>query len=206
MTWNGGGDCFGVGGHFVLEGAEAARLLEELPPVVHVREERDRAEMRWLLETMSRELREERPGASVMVEQLATMILVQALRQHLAEARKSRTGWLFALGDAQIKAAIAAMHGEPAERWTLERLGARCGMSRTVFAARFKERVGISAMEYLARWRMLLARDRLTSGDEPVAAIAGSLGYESESAFSKAFRRVIGCSPRQARRSVRTAG
>ncbi len=94
-------------------------------------------------------------------------------------------------------AAIGAIHAEPAHRWTLQELAARAGMSRSSFALRFKQTVGASPMDYLTRWRMLLAGDRLAHTDDPVSAIALSLGYESESAFSTAFKRVMGASPRQ---------
>ncbi len=198
-TWNGGGECFGVGGHFAFTGSHARLLLGELPPIVHIRSESDKAELRWALERMRQELREQRPGASLVAQQLATMLLVQALRLHLAEDLNGRAGWLFALVDKQMKAAITAMHDDPAHSWTLQELAERSGMSRSIFALKFKAAVGTSPMEYLTRWRMLLAGDRLTSSVDPISVIAVSLGYESESAFSKAFRRVMGCSPRQYR-------
>jgi AraC-like DNA-binding protein len=124
-------------------------------------------------------------------------MLVQALRLHLAEGPKGGVGWLFALADKQMAAAINAMHGDPAYRWTLQELAARAGMSRSSFALKFKETVGASPMDYLTRWRMLLAADRLANSSDSISAIALSLGYESESAFSTAFKRVMGCSPRQ---------
>jgi AraC-like DNA-binding protein len=96
-----------------------------------------------------------------------------------------------------VGAAINALHEDPAQRWTLQELAARAGMSRSSFALRFKETVGEAPMEYLTRWRMLLAGDRLTHSGDAVSAIALSLGYDSESAFSTAFKRVMGCSPRQ---------
>ena len=96
-----------------------------------------------------------------------------------------------------MSAAITAMHDEPARRWTLQELAERAGMSRSSFALKFKETVGASPMEYLTRWRMLLAGDRLMNSGDPISVIALSLGYESESAFSTAFKRVMGCSPRQ---------
>jgi len=89
------------------------------------------------------------------------------------------------------------MHDDPAHGWTLEELAQRVGMSRSTFALKFKKRVGSSPMEYLTRWRMLKAGERLVNANESVSVIARSLGYESESAFSTAFRRVMGCSPRQ---------
>lgn len=196
-TLNGGGDCFIAGGHFAFAGHHASMLLGVLPPIVHLRNEGDKAALRWSLERMREELREPQPGGSLVAQQLATMMLVQALRLYLAEGLNRGVGWLFALGDQQMSAVITAMHDDPAHRWTLEELATRVGMSRSTFALKFKQTVGESPMEYLARWRMLLAGDRLTSSNEPVSAIAQGLGYESESAFSTAFKRVMGCSPRQ---------
>jgi AraC-like DNA-binding protein len=201
-TWNGGGGCLGVGGYFAFEGTHARILLEELPPIVHLRAEPDKAELRWALDRMMLELREQRPGAALVAQQLATMMLVQALRLHLADGLRGRAGWLFALADPQMKTAITAMHEDPTHRWTLQELAERSGMSRSIFALRFKATVGTSPMEYLTRWRMLLAGHRLTGSDDPISAIAQSLGYESESAFSKAFRRSMECSPRQYRRGA----
>jgi AraC-like DNA-binding protein len=135
----------------------------------------------------------------MVAEHLAHMLLVQALRLHMEENERG-VGWLFALADKQMAAAIAAMHERPEHRWTLEELAQRVGMSRSSFAARFKGTVGMSAMEYLTRWRMLLAADRLgkTSGSrESVAEIALALGYESESSFGTAFKREMGVSPRR---------
>ena len=186
-----------VGGHFVLTGSHVDMLLGSLPPIVHIRKESDKAAMRWSLERMKEELRNPQPGGSLIAQQLACMMLVQALRLHLADGAKEGVGWLFALADKQMSAAITCMHDDPGHPWTLQELAARVGMSRSVFALRFKETVGATPMEYLTRWRMLLAGDRLKNSDDSISVIASSLGYESESAFGKAFRRVMGCSPRQ---------
>jgi AraC-like DNA-binding protein len=115
----------------------------------------------------------------------------------LAEGLNGGVGRLFALADKQMGAAINAMHDDPSHRWTLQELAQRAGMSRSTFALRFKETVGAPPMEYLARWRMVSAGDRLVNSSDPISDIALSLGYESESAFSTAFKRVMGCSPRQ---------
>jgi AraC-like DNA-binding protein len=199
--WNGGGDCFIVGGHFALDGAHADILLGVLPPIVHIRKESDKAALRWSLERMRQELHDPQPGGVLVAQHLAQMLLVQALRLHLAEGLKGRVGWLFALADKQMSAAMNAMHEDPARRWTLQELAGRAGMSRSTFALKFKETVGTSPMEYLTGWRMRLAGDRLTNSNDPVSVIALSLGYESESAFSTAFKRTMGCSPRQYGRS-----
>jgi AraC-like DNA-binding protein len=195
--YNGGGDCFIVGGHFVLAGKHAGILLGMLPPIVHLRTESDKAALRWSLERMMQELREPQPGGFLIAQHLAYMMLIQALRLHLAEGLRGGVGWLFALADKQMSAAINSMHDDPAHRWTLQELGKRAGMSRSTFALKFKKTVGASPMEYLTRWRMLLAGDKLANSSDPISVIAPSLGYESESAFSTAFKRVMGCSPRQ---------
>ncbi len=196
-SFNGGGDCFIVGGHFLLTGNHARILLGVLPPIVHIRKESDKEALRWSLDRMMQELREPQPGGFLIAEHLAYMMLVQALRLHLAEGLRGGVGWLFALADKQMSAAINAMHDDPAHRWTLQELGKRAGMSRSTFALKFKQTVGESPMEYLKRWRMLLAGDELVNSSDPISAVALSLGYESESAFSTAFKRVMGCSPRQ---------
>jgi AraC-like DNA-binding protein len=197
ITHNGGGDFSVIGGHFILTGSHASILLGMLPPIAHIRKESDKAALRWSIERMMQEMREREPGGFLIVQHLAYMMLIQALRLHLAEGLKGGVGWLFALADRQMNAAISAMHGDPAFRWTLQALAGHAGMSRSTFALRFKETVGSTPMEYLTQWRMLLAADRLTSSGDPISVISMSLGYESESAFSTAFKRVMGCSPRQ---------
>ena len=199
-VFNGGGDCFIIGGHFAFIENHASILLGMLSPIVHIRKESDKAALRWSLELMMRELREPQPGGFLVAQHLAYMMLVQALRLHLAEGLNGGVGWLFALADKQMSAAISAMHDEPARRWTLQEVAERAGMSRSTFALKFKQTVGTSAMEYLTRWRMLLAGNKLSNSGDPVAAVALSLGYESEGAFSTAFKRIMGCSPRQYRR------
>jgi AraC-like DNA-binding protein len=168
VSFNGGGDCFIVGGHFVLTGSQAGILLGVLPPIVHIRRESDKAALRWSLERMRQELHEQRLGGFLVAQHLAYMILVQALRLHLEEGLIGRIGWLFALRDKQMSAAIQSMHDDPAHRWTLQKLAERVGMSRSTFALKFKETVGTSPMEYLTRWRMLLAGDRLTNSGDPI--------------------------------------
>jgi AraC-like DNA-binding protein len=191
-----------AGGFFRFTGGHAEILLHSLPPIVHIRREADKAAMRWSLERMREELRDPQPGGSLIAQQLAYMMLIQALRLHLADTSSAGPGWLSALSDKHMSIAITSMHNDPGHPWTLQSLAERVGMSRSVFALRFRETVGATPMEYLARWRMLLAADRLKNSSDRLSAIAQSLGYESESAFGKAFRRVMGCSPRQYTRST----
>ncbi len=191
-----------AGGFFGFTGSHAEMLLHSLPPIIHIRRESDKAAMRWALERMREELRDPQPGSSLIAQQLAYTMLIQALRLHLADGASARHSWLSALSDKHMSIAIASMHDAPGHPWTLQSLAECVGMSRSVFALRFREIVGATPMEYLARWRMLLAADRLKNSSEGLSAIARSLGYESESAFGKAFRRVMGCSPRQYTRSA----
>lgn len=197
VTYNGGGDFFLVGSRFAVSGSNAGTLMGILPPIVHIRRESDQAALRWSVERMMQELHAGQPGGFLMAQHLAHMMLVQALRLHLAEGSRDGVGWFFALADRQLSAAINAMHADTAHRWTLQELAGIAGMSRSVFALKFREKVGETPMEYLARWRMLLAADRLENSGDPISVIALSLGYESDSAFSTAFKRVMGCSPRQ---------
>ena len=191
-----------AGGFFGFTGGHAEMLLHSLPPIVHIRRESDKAAMRWSLERLREELRDPQPGSSLIAQQLAYMMLIQALRLHLADVASAGCGWLSALSDKHMSIAIASIHNDPGYSWTLQSLAERVGMSRSVFALRFREIVGATPMEYLARWRMLLAADRLKNTSDGLSTIAQSLGYESESAFGKAFRRIMGCSPRQYTRST----
>jgi hypothetical protein len=127
---NGGGDCFCVGGHFALTGKHAGIVLAALPPIVHIRKESDKAAMHWSLERMRQELCEPQPGGFLVAQQLAYLMLVQALRLHLAEGLRAGIGWLSALADKQMSAAISAMHDDPACRWTLQKLARQGIQSR----------------------------------------------------------------------------
>lgn len=199
---NGGGDFLTVGGFFTLSGGPASELLTLLPPLVHLRREDDKAVLRWCIERMRQELVDPQPGGSLVGQQLASMLLVHALRLHLAGAKRG-VGWLYALADPQMSAALAAMHAEPGRGWSLESLARSAAMSRTSFALRFKATVGVAPMEYLTRWRMMVAAERLLTTRDSLAMVAPSVGYESESAFSAAFKRVMGHSPREHRRTQR---
>ena len=196
-TINAGGEFFGVGIAFTMTG-NASILLEVLPAVIHLRNESPHAMLRWSMDRLLQELRADQPGSVLVAQHLTQMILIEALRAQLVNgASGGGVGWLFALADEDIGAAIRSMHHDPAHRWTLQELAASVGMSRSTFALRFKEMVGSAPMDYLARWRMLSAGDRLLNTSDSVSNIALSLGYESESAFSTAFKRIMGSSPRQ---------
>lgn len=191
---NDGGGVAVVGGHFQMTGPQAEILIGLLPPVVYLQRQVDRETLRWAFDRMRQELVEGRPGSFLIVQHLIYTIFIQALRLHLDESEG--VGWLFALSDKQMRAAITAIHQDPARGWTVAALAAEVGMSRSGFAARFRQLVGEGPIEYLTRWRMLLAGRGVARG-EPIGAVARSLGYESESAFSTAYKRVMGSTPRQ---------
>lgn len=192
-------DFFLVGGRFAF-GDEASILLDCLPPLIHVRADTDQAGvLHWTLQRLAQELQATAPGATLMTRHLGHMMLLQVLRQYLAAQTTQPAGWLFALADPRLRAAIEAMHAQPARRWTLAQLAAVATQSRSAFALHFKTRVGVAPLEYLLRWRMRLATRRLKDGNATITSIAQALGYESDSAFSHAFKRAMACSPRQYR-------
>jgi AraC-like DNA-binding protein len=135
------------------------------------------------------------PGGETVVTRLADVLVIQAIRSWIAQDPAARTGWLGALQDRRIGRAIALVHRDPARAWTLALLASEVAMSRSAFAARFTSLVGMPAMQYVARWRMHVALTRLRERDEGLVAVAGGVGYQSEAAFSRAFKRFVGMSP-----------
>lgn len=192
---NGGGDALMFAGHFAFSGTHTDLLFGTMPPIIRLRDSSDKEGLRWALDRLRRELSDSKPGSSLVAQHLAHLMLVQALRIYISEGIGRGVGWLFALADPQMAKAVAAIHSQPGERWSLLLLAEKAGMSRTKFAARFKAITGTSPIDYLTRWRMLMACDRLKNQNEPISVIASSLGYDSDSAFSIAFKRTIGCSP-----------
>ncbi|WP_097462144.1 AraC family transcriptional regulator [Mangrovitalea sediminis] len=204
ITYNGGGDFLSVGGYFTLSEGPADLLLSTLPSILHIHDSQNGETLRWCVERMRRELSDRQPGDFVVAQQLATIVLVDALRSHLSQVSPERQGWLVALSDTRLAAAITAFHQAPNERWTLVGLAREAAMSRTAFAVKFKKVVGVTPMDYLTRWRMLLAADLLTYSRQSLLEIGTSLGYESEKSFSAAFKRFMRCSPRQYGRKARS--
>lgn len=172
-----------------------AHLLGLLPPVLVV-ESHDTGRGGWLtvlLGMIADEVREDRPGAEAVVTRLADVIVVQAIRGWL-ETGGTGPSWLRALRDPQVGRAVALVHREPGTPWTLDRLAREARMSRSAFAARFTELAGEPPLRYVTRWRMHLATVALSRGAR-VNELAGQLGYDSEAAFSRAYKRLAGVSP-----------
>jgi AraC-like DNA-binding protein len=160
----------------------------------------------WLQSTlrfMAAEARELRPGGETVITRLADILVIQAIRSWLVQDPVTRTGWLGALQDKQIGSAISRIHREPARSWTVGELAAEAAMSRSAFAARFADLVGEPPMHYVTRWRMHVALTRLHEADVSIVELANRLGYQSEAAFSRAFKRFIGVPPGGVRRGQR---
>jgi AraC-like DNA-binding protein len=184
----------------------ARRLVDHLPAQVVVQTSDMGGAGRWqaVLQWMGEEARELHPGGEAVLTRLADVLVIQALRHWMLRDPAARTGWLGALQDARIGRTLAAVHRDPARAWTLATLAAEAALSRSAFAARFQRLLGVPPMHYVAQWRMEWASARLHEGGDGIAALAAELGYQSEAAFNRAFKRHTGLSPGVVARSAST--
>lgn len=193
-----------IGGRFAF-GEEASLLFDDLPNIAVIPSGSDQASvLRWTLQRLAHELSDPSPGSTLVVRHLGHIMLVQVLRAYPLQQRSDAPGWLVALSDPRFGIAIQAIHADPQRRWTVEDLAGIVGFSRSTFALRFKQKVGVAPLEYVLRWRMQLAMRSLRNNHSTISSIAHSLGYDSDSAFSSAFKRVMKCSPREYRERRRT--
>ena len=144
------------------------------------------------------------PGSGTMLAKLAELLFVEAMRKHIESLPDRQVGWLAGLRDRHVGRALALMHENPMQRWSVDRLAGQAGLSRSALAQRFTELIGQPPMQYLKRWRLGLAAAALKDSRRPVAALAEQYGYESEAAFNRAFKREFGMPPASWRRQ-RTA-
>ena len=183
--------------HQIALGAGLAAVLYALPPVLKLAVDDSRSGL-WI-ETSFRLATEKSasgtPGSSATVARLAELLFSQAVEHYLATLPVDRGGWLSGLRDAWVSRALGLLHASPHEDWTTESLAKRVGLSRSAFAERFTTLVGQPPMQYLAMWRMHLAAQRLRDGTASVAQVGHAVGYESEAAFSRAFKRQFGIAP-----------
>jgi AraC-like DNA-binding protein len=184
----------------------AERLfLAGLPPVFKVLVRGD-ASGEWIesaIRHLASESESSRPGRRALLAKLAEALFIETLRRYMAQLRQEATGWLAAARDPAVGAALASMHREPGRAWTVAELAKRAGVSRTVFAGRFVEVLGQTPLAYLAGCRLRLGAARLQSGDETVLEVALGVGYESEAAFNRAFKREFGLPPARYRKRAR---
>jgi len=181
----------------------ARNLVAILPEIIHL-EASGSTEMGWLqgtLPLMAAEARELRLGGEAVITRLGDILVIQAIRSWIETDPAARTGWLGALRDRQIGRAISLIHRNPARAWTVASLADELAMSRSAFAARFTDVVGEPVMAYVTRWRMQVAVSALSEEGATIGELADRLGYRSEAAFSRAFKRIIGASPGAVRRN-----
>jgi AraC-like DNA-binding protein len=204
LAYGGGGATTRlVCGYMACDARLARLLLAGLPPVVRVNVRGSNAGA-WLEASVRyalAEARSPRPGGAGVLAKLSEVLFIEVLRLYMNEQRADRVGWLAGLGDRIVGAALNALHKEPARAWTLEELARAAGTSRSVLAERFAQLVGSSPMQYLTQWRMMLAANLLCRSNVPLARVAEDVGYQTDTAFSRAFRREFGAPPAAWRRS-----
>lgn len=147
------------------------------------------------VQALASEMAEQAPGSEVVANRLAEVLFIQVLRAHIASRPDHNKGWLRAVFDPQVGAALNAIHDSVDTHWTVESLAEAAGMSRSAFAVRFKELLGQTPLEYVTEWRMQKAMQFLQQRDKKLTDVARSVGYESDASFSKAFKRVVGANP-----------
>jgi AraC-like DNA-binding protein len=192
-----------VCGYLACDARLARMLLAGLPAMVRVNVRGSNAGV-WLEASVRyalAEARSPRPGGAGVLAKLAEVLFIEVLRLYMNEQSEGRTGWLAGVGDRIVGAALNALHKSPAQAWTLEDLARTAGTSRSVLAERFQQLVGSSPMQYLTQWRMLLAANLLRRSTAPLISIAEDVGYQTDTAFIRAFRREFGAPPATWRRS-----
>lgn len=176
-------------------------LLQRLPRLIHIPGTQGQLEQGFadIVRLIARESASQRPGAAVMLRRLTELLFIQVIRLWIDQQAETLVGWAAALRDRSVSAALVLIHQTPGRKWTVKELAEAVALSRSAFSARFTELVGEPPLTYLTRWRMLRAK-RLLKNDVRTETIAELLGYESEAAFRKAFKREIGTPPTQYRK------
>jgi len=204
LAYGGGGPATRlICGYLACDARLARILLSGLPPLFRTNVRGSNAGV-WLEASVRyalAEARSPRPGGAGVLAKLAEVLVIEVLRLYMNEQRDGRTGWLAGVGDRIVGAALNSLHKSPADAWTLEKLARAAGTSRSVLAERFQHLVGSSPMQYLTQWRMLLAANFLCHSNVPLARIAEDVGYRTDTAFIRAFRREFGSPPATWRRT-----
>jgi len=190
-------------GHFDFESGRRNPVIEALPDIIMIRAEEAGDRLRHLAHLMLIEVETHDPGHAPVLDRLADTLFVMVVRHHIYFSDAEHRGLIGALADPRLRKALDAMHQRPGENWTLERLASEAAMSRSVFAQRFNEVVGATPIDYLTRWRMVQAERMLREPRASVAGVMEEVGYQTEAAFRKAFKRVHGYGPGRLRRMFR---
>jgi AraC family transcriptional regulator, alkane utilization regulator len=191
-----------VCGYLACDSRLCRPLLDALPRMLKVPLGQGPAAS-WIVDTLRRgaaETHAPRPGTEAMLARLSELLFAEAMRYYLEALPENERGWFAGLRDPQVSRALALMHGEPGRAWTVDDLGREAGLSRSSLAERFVALLGEPPMQYLTRWRLALAARALKEGRDPIVRIAGQVGYESEAAFNRAFKREFGMPPATWRR------
>ena len=198
---DGGADTTIIAGRFTFDETASRAIADLLPQRIVIRAERAQAfGLQTTLQLLTAETRAASPGSHLVIQRIADLVLIQALRAHIARPAALDARLLHALSDTQIGAALRLMHDRIDHPWTVATLASEAGMSRSAFALRFKELVGGTPLEYLTRWRMHRASHLLRESDHKVSDVAQSVGYDSDGSFHKAFKRILGVGPGEYRR------
>jgi AraC-like DNA-binding protein len=185
-----------VCGSFSFDRASLKPITQLLPSFILMKAEQARTlALHDTMRALASEMAEQVPGSEIVANRLAEVLFIQILRAHIASGPERNKGWLRAVFDPQIGTALSAIHDRVNTPWTVESLAEAAGMSRSAFAARFKELLGQTPLEYLTEWRMQKAMQLLEQRDKKLIDVARLVGYESDAAFSKAFKRVVGANP-----------
>jgi AraC-like DNA-binding protein len=182
-------------------------MLESLPPILRV-PLGDGPATAWLtglLQAGTRESAAPRPGSTTVLAKLSELLFVEAMRRYIELLPEQQRGWLAGLGDRFVGRALALMHERPGHDWSVDELAERVGLSRSSLAQRFTDFIGQPPMQYLTRWRLTVAAQRLRTESTSLARLAADSGYDSEAAFNRAFKRALGTTPAAWRRSGATA-
>jgi AraC-like DNA-binding protein len=193
-----------ISGWFRFDQMSVKPLKRLLPELILVKADQAQTlALHATLGLLASEMAEPAPGSEVMVNRLADILFIQCVRAHIASKSETcKSGWLRAIFDPKIGAALNAMHEKVESPWTVGTLAAAAGMSRSAFAFRFKELLGETPLEYLTNWRMYKATRLLQDDHRKLFDVAKAVGYDSDAAFSKTFKRTLGVAPREYRRSA----
>jgi AraC-like DNA-binding protein len=208
IRFGGGGVATSIiGGKFTFDMTNSKPLTDLLPSFILVRSERAQVlPLQQTLQLFAAEAAQSAPGGYLVLKRLADIFLLQIIREHISSSECRKTGWLRALADPRIGAAMRSLHEKIERPWTVAELASAAGMSRSAFALRFREVVGETPLDYLTRWRMYKAALLLREGDRKLTEVANAVGYDSDGSFNKTFKRVVGVTPGDYRRTSNGGG
>jgi AraC-like DNA-binding protein len=196
-----------VCGYLACDARPFNPLLDALPPMLKAGDPRSN-DSGWLgqfIHFAVAEVADRRAGSESVLTKLSELMFIEVVRRYIETLPAQKTGWLAGLRDPSVSKALALIHSRPSFSWTIEGLARQCGTSRSVLAERFVGLIGVPPMHYLAQWRMQVASDLLNRRNLNMAAIASEIGYESEAAFSRSFKRMMGVTPSAWRQGIRPA-